>query len=644
MKQKLKLNPAVLIILLGMSVSLAYSQGAPWGDYTLYSTMSSTKAYLINMSGATYHSWTFASTARTGYSSYLLPGGTLVRTVSNQGNVLFGGGMTGRVQKVDWNGTVLWDFTHSSSTYCLHHDIHPMPNGNVLMISYEVKTAAQAVQAGSAQNITVWSEKIMEVQPTGATTGTVVWEWKLWDHLCQNHNSAKDNYVTSILDHPELMNINYSLKKDWVHMNGIDYNPELDQIVVSSHYLNEYWVIDHSTTTAEAAGHSGGNSGKGGDILYRWGNPTAYGASGTTIFNVMHDAHWIQTGLPHAGSLVAFNNKGGSGNKSCIDRIYPPYDGYNYLHTAGQAYAPSTYEWRHTYTGNATQDMGNSQQLPNGNVLICIAGSGYIYEIDSNNIVVWSKSVSGTPAQAFRYTAAYVAGYSVTATASPAVICDGDSSQLSAAVTGGTNVVYTWTSDPAGFASTLQNPWVYPATTTVYTVKAVSGSDSATASVTVTVNPLPATPLITQSGGDLISSQAATYQWYLAGQPINGATAQLYTPLQNGLYQVQTGNSNACLSQLSDPFNFTGVGINDDDAEPALIIFPNPARNTLYLRGRLTREKDFEVGLLDGLGRLVFHGLNMNAISLDGLKPGFYLLRLRSSDGNFSFSKIQVYR
>ncbi len=642
MRHKLKLHVPVMIILLCFSGSLVFSQGAPWGDYTLYSTMNSTKAYLVNMSGATYHSWTFPSSARTGYSSYLLPGGTLVRTVSNQGNVLFGGGMTGRVQKVDWNGTVLWDFTHSSSTYCLHHDIHPMPNGNVLMISYEVKTAAQAVQAGSSQSITVWSEKIMEVQPTGATTGTVVWEWKLWDHLCQTHDQSKDNYVTSVLAHPELMNINYNLKKDWVHMNGIDYNPELDQIVVSSHYLNEYWVIDHSTTTAEAAGHTGGNSGKGGDFLYRWGNPAAYGASGTTIFNVMHDAHWIQTGLPHAGSLVAFNNKGGTGNKSCIDRIYPPYDGYNYLHTTGQAYAPSTYEWRHIYTGNATQDMGNSQQLPNGNVLICIAGSGYIYEIDSNNTVVWSKSVSGTPAQAFRYTAAYVAGYSVTANASPAVICEGDSSQLSATVTGGTSVVYTWTSDPAGFTSTLQSPWVYPATTTVYTVKAVSGNDSATASVTVTVHPIPATPVITQSGGDLISSQATTYQWFLAGQPINGATSQLYTPLQNGLYQVQTANSGGCMSALSDPFNFTGVGMDDALQEPALIVLPNPVRDVLYLQGRLTREQNFEVDLFDGPGCLVFRGRNVKAINLDGLKTGVYFLRLRSSTGAGACSKIHV--
>ena len=408
-----------LLVLLGILFLTfsAFSQlkaQSSWGDYTLYASMNGTKAYLIDLNGTIYHQWTFPSTKKTGYSTYLLPGGNLVRTVVNPGNVINGGGGTGCVQKVDWNGIVFWDFVYSSSTYCLHHDICPLANGNVLMISYEVKTAPQAVQAGSATSITIWSEKIMEVQPTGATSGNVVWEWHVWDHLSQNVNSTKDNYVTSISDHPELFNINYQTSKDWLHMNGIDYNVALDQITFSSHYLNEVYVIDHSTTTAEAAGHTGGNSGHGGDLLYRWGNPAAYSISATANFNVVHDAHFVPADCPKAGYIAAFNNRGGTGGKSCVDLIDPPYDGYNYYHNPGTAYAPSTYNWRHTYSGSYTQDMGNSQQLPNGNTLICIAQSGYIYEIDSNQAVVWSKSTGSTVAQAFRYTSCYVNGTAVT--------------------------------------------------------------------------------------------------------------------------------------------------------------------------------------------------------------------------------------
>jgi hypothetical protein len=70
------------------------------------------------------------------------------------------------------------------------------------------------------------------------------------------------------------MNLNYgasATQTDWIHLNSIDYNSVLDQILLSSHAISEVWIIDHSTSTAQAASHTGGNSGKGGDIIYRWG-------------------------------------------------------------------------------------------------------------------------------------------------------------------------------------------------------------------------------------------------------------------------------------------------------------------------------------------------------------------------------------
>jgi hypothetical protein len=403
----------IILVLLCIHLVTSLNAKKKWGKYTLIAPQSA-YAYLIDTSSTStstyYHKWTF-TTGSTGYSAYLLPGGTLIRTVQNTSNAMGNsGGMTGKVEKVDWSGNVTWTFTYSSSTYCLHHDICPLPNGNILMISYDVKTSSDAATAGCSTTMSngIWSEKIIEVQPSGTSGYTIVWEWHLWDHLCQSAYSAKNNYVSSVSAHPELMNINYATQQDWWHMNGLDYNPYLDQISISAHNMNEIYVIDHSTNTTQAAAHTGGNSGKGGDFLYRWGNTAAYGVSGTADFNVVHNAHWVAPYCPYGNYLGAFNNKGGTSSKSCIDYINPPYDGYTYTFS-GTTYTPATYDWRYTYTGNAAQDQGSSQVLPNGNVLICAGTAGYVLEIDSTRSkVLWSMSTSC--AKALRYSECYVAG------------------------------------------------------------------------------------------------------------------------------------------------------------------------------------------------------------------------------------------
>jgi hypothetical protein len=422
-----------VIIIITLSLYHLITYGQQWGDYTLYSTQNSAAAYLVDTNGTAYHTWSFSSSAKTGYSSYLERGGTIVRTVSHQGNSFNGGGACGQVQKVDWGGNVTWNYVCSTTTYCSHHDICPIPNGNVLIIAWELKSAAQVTQAGCKWAHIMWPEMILEVQPSGSSGGIVVWEWHAWDHLVQDYDASKDNYGV-VADHPGLLDLNYGNSQqttDWMHCNGIDYNPQLDQIVFSSHFLNELYVIDHSTTTAEAAGHSGGNSGKGGDFLYRWGNPVAYDASGTSIFHVVHDAHWIPAGCPNAGYLVGFNNNGISNQQSCIDLISPPYNGYNYELVPGSAYAPSTYTWRHACNGHSA-DVGASQQLPNGNMLISITQSGLVYEINASQVVLWQKTINGGVPNARRYSKCYVEGTTI---AAPTISLQGDSLVASYGVT-----------------------------------------------------------------------------------------------------------------------------------------------------------------------------------------------------------------
>ncbi len=522
-----------------------------WGYATLIAKSNSNIVSLIDTNNTVLKQWTNLS-GNTGYSSYLTEGGILWRSVVATGNQFSGGGMCGRVQKIAWDGTLLFDYVVSNANECSHHDICPLPNGNVMLIVYEKKTAAEVQAAGGSVNAVRWTEKIIELKPTGLNTATIVWQWNLWDHLVQNLYPTRANYQTSIVQHPELLNINYNNNiTDWVHMNGIDYNAELDQIVVSSHFLNEMWVIDHSTTTAQAAGHSGGNADKGGDFLYRWGNPAAYGAAGSTIFNVVHDAHWVPAGCPRAGWLVGFNNKGVSSNATAVDLFQPPLNGYNYDLTLGLAYAPATYGYRHPANGYSS-NMGSSQELPNGNMLICLATASKVYEINAAGTQLWSYTSTGAIPQAKRYSRCFMESASATVlTNNPAMCPEGSASlDIAAAANGVSSFTYNWAPATGLSNASIRNPVVSGiASDIAYTVTvSTPGGCTATATIPVTVHPSPAADagsdvsIIPGQGAMLSASGGDSYSWS-TGE--NTATIEV-SPASTSTYTVTVTNASGC--------------------------------------------------------------------------------------------------
>jgi hypothetical protein len=170
-------------------------------------------------------------------------------------------------------------------------------------------------------------------------------------------------------------------------------------------------VIDHSTTTAEAAGHSGGNSGKGGDLLYRWGNPRAYNAGDADdqqLF-VQHDVQWIPSGYPGAGNILVFNNGGGrpDGDYSSVDEITPPVDNAgNY-----NGYGPSSPVWSYTaatLTDFYAANISGAQRLSNGNTLVCDGPEAYFFEVTAAGDVVWEYDHGNQPIfRATRYQSDY---------------------------------------------------------------------------------------------------------------------------------------------------------------------------------------------------------------------------------------------
>lgn len=400
MKISLLLLNLILINSIAFSQTIGLQQknaGSLDDGYVLFAPNTSTTTYLIDKCGKQVKSW--PSTYKPGQSCYILPDGTLLRTGNTNNTTFTAGGTGGIIQKIDWNGNVTWSYTVSDALKCQHHDVKVLPNGNILIIAWELKTNAEAIAAGRNPLLiptTIWSEQIIEVQPTGTNGGTIVWEWNLWDHLVQDFDSSKSNF-SSIASNPKLLNINYNAsatQTDWIHLNSIDYNPVLNQIMVSAHNLDEIWIIDHSTTTAQAASHSGGNSGNGGDIMYRWGNPASYN-NGTTANQKLygqHNARWIEAGLPFENQIMIFNNGIGrpGGNYSTVEIINPPVNGFNYTSTL--PYLPSTTSWNYNY-GNPnnlySQNISGAQQLSNGNVLICSGSNGTFTEVTTSGGLVW---------------------------------------------------------------------------------------------------------------------------------------------------------------------------------------------------------------------------------------------------------------
>ncbi|MBP6334966.1 MAG: aryl-sulfate sulfotransferase [Bacteroidia bacterium] len=381
------------------TVGLIQNDSTSFNGYTLFAPNTYNKTYLIDNCGNTVNTW--QSLYSPGMSAYLLEDGTLLRTARMNSSTFSGGGIGGRLELFDWSGNIIWEMNYADALRHQHHDIEYLPNGNILILAWEFKSGIESINAGrnpALINNSLWPEHIVEVDPSGSVGGTIVWEWHVWDHLIQDFDSAKSNYGV-VQDHPELININYtnSSNQDWLHANSIDYNAALDQIILSIHNLHEIWIIDHSTTTAEAASHGGGNSGKGGDILYRWGNPRVYqrGTMADQKFWGQHDAHWIEPGLRDAGKIMVFNNgiNRSGGNYSSIDIIEPLIDSLShYVLNGNSAYGPDTLSWQFVANPPSSfysANISGAQRQANGNTLICKGASGNFFEIDTNGTTVW---------------------------------------------------------------------------------------------------------------------------------------------------------------------------------------------------------------------------------------------------------------
>jgi len=382
---------------------LSYDDDQTYAGYTLIFPHRQPNVYLLDNCGEVVHTWEDEAEFVPGNVAYLRADGSIVKTKRNAsvaGDNIWAGGGGAFVEIRSWDNELLWEFEMNNDSMRIHHDIEVMPNGNILMVAWELKTNEEARAQGRDSSLlnqeVLWPDMVFEINPE---TNEIVWEWHAWDHLIQDRDPSKPNFGV-ISEHKELIDVNYDTSNgasDWMHVNAIDYNADLDQIMISVPTFSELWIIDHSTTTAQAAGHFGGTSNHGGDLIYRAGNPQTYakGDSSDQLFFYQHDTHWgnefLPPNHPHKNNLIVFNNR--LPNYSAVEILESVWEMYisDYESFDG-AFPPfeleSTITHPDTFSVYST-GLSSAQLLPNGNTLICSGRQGYIFELNADNEVVW---------------------------------------------------------------------------------------------------------------------------------------------------------------------------------------------------------------------------------------------------------------
>jgi len=323
------------------------SSFSPGSNSTTYSTQ------LIDNDYNIINEW--ESLYRPASMAYLLPDSTLLYPCQQENYVINGVAASGgRIIKYDWDGNVLWDW-QCNENYQLHHDIEPLPNGNILAIAME------EISPGITPDV------VLEISPLGLNSAEIVWEWHTWDHRGSNNPHKFDELAPYDTD-------------DWNHFNAIHINNEFNKIYLSSRNWSEFYIIEWGTD---------------GDILYRWGNPQNYGrgTENDKVLDANHGVNEIAIGYPGENNILIFNNRtpapGGGDVYSSILEIIPPLDeNGNYYIGDDEPFGPDQIYWQYESDFHSPRQSG-AFRLLNGNTFITDANDGYLFEVTNTGEVVW---------------------------------------------------------------------------------------------------------------------------------------------------------------------------------------------------------------------------------------------------------------
>ncbi len=298
--------------------------------YTLFTPMTGTATYLIDMHGAIVHRWTLP--ARPGSYGYLLDNGHLLVNNRTGNEPTSFGGRGGGLLELDWDSTILWEYVEET----LHHDFSRLPNGNTMVLGWETVPDDMVAQIqgglpGTEHEQGIWGDFFREITPQKQ----VVWEWHGYEHL---------DLATDVIGPLQR-------RQEWTHANACEVMPD-GNILTSFRLTNTIGIIDKQS----------------GRFLWKWGRDELGGQHNPTA-------------LAH-GNILLFDNgwhtrRPTASVGSRIVEVDPQTETI-----------PWAYETRPSWDFFSSFISG-AQRLDNGNTLICEGMKGRLFEVTSEGEIVW---------------------------------------------------------------------------------------------------------------------------------------------------------------------------------------------------------------------------------------------------------------